>query len=148
MPWHFFFEQVSTLHSTYPNSSVPKPFSDLEHLQLVTHLLEASTELEHLYHNRRLQSTRSSIEMFFTRFAWAIFPSVDSFLTSQQRRCLLLTNDIVEDSTDDDGFVSWEKCVQFSKKRSQSPRKRKLDTETANDYKAVYTVDKKERLHL
>ena len=125
---------------------VPKLFSDLEHPQLVTHLLEASTELEHLYHNRRLQSTRSSIEMFFTRFAWTIFPLLAGFLNCQQRR-RLLTNETVEGSTDDDGFVSWEKCVQFSKKRSQSPKKRKLDTETANDYEADYTVDKEERSH-
>jgi HNH endonuclease len=124
---------------------VPKPFSDPEHPQLVTHLLEASTELENLYHNRRLQSMRWSIETLFTRFAWTIFPLLDSFLTCQQRRRLLLVNEIVEDSADNDGFVSWEKCAQFSKTRSQSPKKRKLDTETANDCEADYAVDEEER---
>jgi hypothetical protein len=89
------------LHITFDRSIfvfVSKPFSDPEHLQLVTHLLKALAKLEYLYHNRRLES--------ITRFTWAIFPLFDGFLNYQHRRRLLLINEIVEDSADGDGFVS------------------------------------------
>jgi ABC-type multidrug transport system permease subunit len=71
----------------------------------VTHLIEASAELEHLYHNRALHSSSSSIEILFARFAWTIFPLLKAFLTFRKRRRLLLTD---ENATlfDKDGFVS------------------------------------------
>lgn len=71
---------------------VPKPSSDPEKPRLVTHLVEASAELEHWYHNRALHSVCSSIETLFARFAWTIFPLLDGFLVSRARRRLLLAN--------------------------------------------------------
>lgn len=70
----------SDLHITFDRSIfvfVSKPFSDPEHLQLVTHLPEALAELEYQYHNRRLQS--------ITRFTWTIFPFFDGFLNLRMR---------------------------------------------------------------
>lgn len=106
---------------------VPKPSSDPEKLRYVIHIVEASAELEFLYHNRALHPLYSSPETLFARFAWSIFPLVDGFLTCRERRRLLLAS---EDATsfDNEGFVSWERCAQFSRKRSQSPKKRKPDS--------------------
>lgn len=103
---------------------------DPKKLKLVTHLVEASEELEYLYHNRALHSLDSSIETLFARFAWSIFPLLDTFLTCCERRRLLLAN---ENATlfDSHGFVSWERCAQFSRKRSQSPKKRKPEATPA-----------------
>ncbi|KAH8712037.1 hypothetical protein GQ44DRAFT_625931 [Phaeosphaeriaceae sp. PMI808] len=103
---------------------VPKPSADPEKPKLVTHLVEASAELEYLYHNRALHSLRSSVETLFARFAWSIFPLLDTFLTCRARRRLLLANNNAT-FFDREGFVSWERCAQFSRKRSQSPKKRK-----------------------
>lgn len=47
---------------------------------------------------------------------------------------LLLVNEIVDDSTVSDGFVSWERCNQFSRIRSLSPKKRKPHSEAAKDH--------------
>ena len=123
---------------------VPKPSPDPEHPQIVVHLLEASPELEYLYHNRRLQSVCSSIQMLFARFAWTVFPLLKGFLVCRERRRLLLTNEIMENSGTRDGFVSWEKCVQLSKSRSQSPKKRRRDGEANNDDEACDAGDEKE----
>jgi HNH endonuclease len=123
---------------------VPKPSADPEYPQLVTHLLEPSAELEYLYHNRRLQSMHSSIQVLFARFAWSIFPLLDGFLTCRVRRRLLLANEIVEESAVGDGFVSWEKCAQFSRKRSRSPKKRRPDADVANAHETSYAVGEEE----
>lgn len=58
---------------------VPKSSSDPKKPRLVTHLVEALAELEHLYHNRALHSLTSSIEIVFARFAWTIFSLLDPF---------------------------------------------------------------------
>ncbi|KAH7111094.1 hypothetical protein B0J11DRAFT_498739 [Dendryphion nanum] len=105
----------------------PKPSSDPKKPQYVTHIVEASAELEFLYHNRALHSLYSSAETLFSRFAWSIFPLVDGFLTCRERRRLLLTSENAA-SFDNEGFVPWERCAQFSRKRSQSPKKRKPDS--------------------
>ncbi|KAI9861275.1 MAG: hypothetical protein M1813_005448 [Trichoglossum hirsutum] len=108
---------------------VPKPSSEPERPRLVTHLIDASAELEHLYHNRVLHSQGPSIEAFFARFAWSIFPLLDTFLTHRERRRLLLANEENATLLDKDGFASWERCAQFPRKRSQSPKKRKPNTD-------------------
>jgi hypothetical protein len=74
------------------------------------HLLEESAELEYLYHNRWLQSVPSSIEVFFARFAWTVFPLLGGFLKDQARRLLHLKKEIVQDSVTGDGLVSGERC--------------------------------------
>jgi len=59
------------LHIAFDNLKfvfVLKPFS-LRSPQLVIHLMKASSELKHLYHNRLLQPMRFSIELLFARFA-------------------------------------------------------------------------------
>jgi hypothetical protein len=123
---------------------MPKPSSVPEHPQLVTHLLEASAELEYLYHNRALQSLRSSIQMLFARFAWTVFLLLDGFWTCREPRRLLPANGVVEDSADGNGFVSWEKYVQ----RLRSLKKRRPDAEAANDHEAGNAVEMKEILRL
>ena len=123
----------------------PKQSSDLESPRLITHLLEASAELEHLYHNCELQSTPSSIQTYFARFAWAIFPLLDAFLTCRERHCLLV-REIAEDWVDGDGFFPWEICAQYSGKRSRSPKKRRLDDGSAPNNGAGVAVDAKEEL--
>lgn len=123
---------------------VPKPSSNPKYPQVVTHLLEASAELEYMYHNRRLQSMRSSVQLPFARFAWTIFPLLDGFLTCQARRRLLLVHEIVEDSAVNNGFVSWENCVQISRKRSRSPKKRRPDAEAANDHETGSALGEEE----
>ncbi|PVH98616.1 hypothetical protein DM02DRAFT_530748, partial [Periconia macrospinosa] len=106
---------------------VPKPSSELEKPRFVIHLVEASAELEFLYRNRALHPLYSSVETLFARFAWSIFPLLDAFLTCRERRRLLLVNENAA-PFDNDGFVAWERCAQFSRKRSQSPKKRKPDS--------------------
>ncbi|KAH7111789.1 hypothetical protein B0J11DRAFT_598420 [Dendryphion nanum] len=106
---------------------VPKPSSDPKKPRYVTHVVEASAELEFLYHNRALHSLYSSAETLFAQFAWSIFPLVDGFLTCRERRRLLLASENAA-SFDNEGFVPWERCAQFSRKRSQSPKKRKPDS--------------------
>jgi hypothetical protein len=60
----------------------------LQKPQFVIHLVEASAELEFLYHNRALHSLYSIVETLFAR--WSIFPLLDAFLTCRERRRLLL----------------------------------------------------------
>lgn len=120
---------------------VPKPSSDLEKKpRFVIHLVEASAELEFLYHNRALHPLYSSVETLFARFAWSIFPLLDAFLTCRERRRLLLANENAAPS-DDDGFVAWERCAQFSRKRSQSPKKRKPDSMPSVDDNINLTME-------
>ncbi|KAF1993929.1 hypothetical protein P154DRAFT_448872 [Amniculicola lignicola CBS 123094] len=111
---------------------VPKPSSDPSKPQLVTHLIEPSAEMEYLYHNRSLHPLHSSIETLFARFAWSIFPLLDAFLTGRERRRLLLATENGP-LLDKDGFASWERCAQFSRKRSQSPKKRKPEPGPVTD---------------
>lgn len=132
------------LHIAFDNPKfvfVPKP-SSLRSPQLVTHLVEASGELEHLYHNRLLQPMRSSIELLFARFAWTILPFLESFLIGRERRRLLLVKDNMDSSND--GFVSWKKCAQFSKTWSLSPKKRKTDAQAPNDSDVSYSAGEEE----
>lgn len=111
---------------------MPKTSADQEKPQLVTHLVRASAELEHLYHNRALHSLHSSIETLFARFAWTIFPLLNAFITCRARRRLLVANENVT-FLNSDVFVPWERCAQFSTKRSQSPKKRRPEAEPAMD---------------
>ncbi len=132
------------LHIAFDNPKfvfVPKP-SSLRSPQLVTHLVEASGELEHLYHNRLLQPMRSSIDLLFARFAWTILSFLESFLIGRERRRLLLVKDNMDSSND--GFVSWEKCAQLSKTWSLSPKKRKTDAQAPNDSDVSYSAGEEE----
>ncbi|KAF2728377.1 hypothetical protein EJ04DRAFT_591703 [Polyplosphaeria fusca] len=124
---------------------VPKKSADQENPRLVTHLVEASAELEYLYHNRAMHSLRSSIETLFARFAWTIFPLLDAFLTCRERRRLLVAN---ESATfpESDGFIPWERCARYSTKRSQSPEKRKPEAGPAVDeYIGLPAMDESHR---
>jgi hypothetical protein len=68
---------------------VPKPAADGS-MRLVAHLLENSSELEHLYHNRELHPTAVGINMLYARFAWSIFTLLDAFLECETDRRLAL----------------------------------------------------------
>jgi hypothetical protein len=120
---------------------VPKPTSHPEVPNFVIHLLEESAELHSLYQNRRLQPIRAGIEMFFARFAWSIFPLLEGFLTNGERRRLVVREMIEFDS---DGFISSERCAQFSTRRSRSPKKRKPIAETANDNDAASAAEEEQ----
>ncbi|CAI6225658.1 unnamed protein product [Periconia digitata] len=93
---------------------VPKLSSELEKPRFVIHLAEASAKLEFLYHNRALHTLHSSVETLFAL------------------------------SLDKDGFVSWERCAQFSRKRSQSPKKRKHDSGPPVDDNINLTIESNE----
>lgn len=128
------------LHLEFDNKKfvfVPKPLSSPQnqhhlphHPQLVTHILKPEAELEHLYHNRKLQFSQGdgpSVEWLFARFAWSIFPFLNGFLTNKVPRRLRLYDEN-GDAVDD--YFSVNDCVGFStapnapKSRSQSPKKR------------------------
>lgn len=132
------------LHIAFDNPKfvfIPKP-SSLRSSQLVTHLVEASGELEQLYHNRMLQPMQSSIELLFARFAWKILPLLESFLIGRERHRLLPVQHNM-DSTND-GLVSWGKCAQSSRTRSLSPDKRKTDAQAPNDSDVSYSAGEEE----
>ncbi len=132
------------LHIAFDNLKfvfVLKSFS-LRSSQLVTHLMKASSELKHLYHNRLLQPMRFSIELLFARFAWTILFFLESFLIGRERRRLLLMKNNMNFSNDD--FVSWEKCAQFSRTRSLSSKKRKTDAQALNDSDVSYSTSEEE----
>ncbi|KAF2123570.1 hypothetical protein P153DRAFT_371550 [Dothidotthia symphoricarpi CBS 119687] len=109
---------------------VPKPAGD-NSMRIVTHLLEPSAELQHLYHNRELHPSAVGGEMLFARFAWSIFPLVSEFLCRNVDRRLALQARHA-DLLDDRGYVSAAKCKTFttagirqekadSKKRKSNP---------------------------
>lgn len=130
------------LHLAFDKSKfvfVPKPSFTSENPRLVTHLFEESDELEHLYHNCALRSLGLSIEMLFARLAWTIFPLLEGFIGRDERRRLLLTKDNAI-SLDADGFVPGMKCTEFYSKRSRSPKKRKPDTEPAQEENTDFPV--------
>lgn len=117
---------------------VPKPSFESGNPRLVTHLIEASAELEHLYHNRALHPVGSRVENIFARFAFSVFPQLTPFLTYQRRRLLLSNEDA--NFLDDDGFVPWDRCAEFFKKPPRSPKKRKPGAETGTDPNKGFSV--------
>jgi hypothetical protein len=120
----------------------PKPAADADaaadtEMRLVAHVLEPSLELEHLYHNRELHSTVVGVDMLYARFAWSIFTLLDAFLECKIDRRLVLRTPSDPKLTDSCGFVTARNCELFSttatRKRSQSPKKRKPDRDTVAD---------------
>ncbi|KAK4978309.1 hypothetical protein LTR28_006308 [Elasticomyces elasticus] len=130
---------------------VPKPACDGSGMRLVVHLLEPSAELEHLYHNRELHASAVGIEMLYARFAWSLFPLLGAFLSCRTNRRLAFRtpNGGLADSR---GFVAAALCEQFSaaatRKRSQSPKKRKPEIDTVADATDtdIAEVDKRAQL--
>ena len=59
----------------------------------------------------------------------------------ERRRLLLMKNNM---DSSNDGFVSWEKCAQFSRTRSLSPKKRKTDAQALNDSDVSYSTGEEE----
>ena len=108
---------------------VPKP-SDGCGIRLVFHLLGSSDEYEHYHHNRELHESKVSADLLFARFAWTLFPLLGAFLSCKKDRRLALRiaghNQMLSR-----GFFSAADCEGFSqtasRKRSQSPKKRKPD---------------------
>jgi hypothetical protein len=125
---------------------VPKPSGDNGGMRLVLHLLEASAEFEHLYHNRELHQSDVGIETLFARFAWTLFPLLGAFLSCKEDRRLTVRT-TTHDQILDRGYFSAAACERFSisssRKRSVSPKKRKPD-EGAVDSNVVDDVDVRE----
>ncbi|KAJ9634073.1 hypothetical protein H2199_009104 [Coniosporium tulheliwenetii] len=130
---------------------VPKPACDGSGMRLVVHLLEPSAELEHLYHNRELHASAVGIEMLYARFAWSLFPLLGAFLSCRTNRRLAFRtpNGGLADSR---GFVAAALCEQFSaaatRKRSQSPKKRKPEIDTVADATDTDIAEVDERAQL
>ncbi|KAH6510836.1 hypothetical protein HBI81_252900 [Parastagonospora nodorum] len=122
---------------------VPKPSGDDGGMRLVLHLLEASAEFEHLYHNCELHQSDVGIETLFARFAWTLFPLLEAFLSCKEDRRLTVRT-TTHDQILDRGYFSAAACERFSisssRKRSVSPKKRKPD-EGAVDSNVVDDVD-------
>jgi hypothetical protein len=115
---------------------VPKPATNGS-MRLVAHLLEYSPELEHLYHNRELHTSAVGVDMLYARFAWSVFTLLDAFLECKiDRRLALRASDAR--LFDARGFVAAVNCELFSsattRKRSQSPKKRKPERDTVTEY--------------
>lgn len=108
---------------------VPKP-SDGRGIRLVFHLLGSSDEYEHHHHNRELYESKVSADLLFARFAWTLFPLLGAFLSCKEERRLILRI-AAHNQMLSRGFFSAADCERFSqpasRKRSQSPRKRKPD---------------------
>ena len=102
---------------------VPKPDAQ-RGFQIVTHVMEPSSELEHLYHNRALQPLDVSPATLFSRFAWSIFPLLGTFLSAQVPRRLAGAEYL-----DQDGFVPAWRCAEIVSKRKprrpESPTKKR-----------------------
>ncbi|KAJ9654530.1 hypothetical protein H2201_008988 [Coniosporium apollinis] len=93
----------------------------------VVHLLAPSKELRRLYHNTKLHPvTEISLEFLLARFAWSIFPSLESFLQDDVARDLLLAS---SEGSGETVSAPPEQCKLFTKQagarsRSASPKKR------------------------
>jgi hypothetical protein len=115
---------------------VPKPATDGS-MRLVAHLLENSPELEYLHHNRELHTSAVGVDMLYARFAWSVFTLLDAFLECKidRRLALRATDARLFDAR---GFVTAVDCELFStattRKRSQSPKKRKPERDTVTEY--------------
>jgi hypothetical protein len=146
------------LHIAFDKSRftfVPKPACDGNGVRLVVHLLEPSAEFEHLYHNRELHASAVGIEMLYARFAWSLFPLLGAFLSCRINQRLTFRTP-VDNLADSHGFFAAAFCEQFSvtatRRRSQSPKKRKpeidtvvnaTDTDTAQADKHAQVEDKR-----
>lgn len=108
---------------------VPKP-SDDRGIRLVFHLLGSSDEYEHYHHNRELHESKVSADLLFARFAWTLFPLLGAFLSCREDRRLTLRVAAHKQMLSR-GFFSAADCGRFpqpaSRRRSQSPKKRKPD---------------------
>ncbi|KAI9760989.1 MAG: hypothetical protein M1840_002160 [Geoglossum simile] len=106
-------------------------------IQFVTHMLQQTSEIGPLYHNTSiLPSPGVKPEFLLTRFAWAIFPLLTTFLASGSGRNLIL---VVENKRVEK-MVSATECSRFcgysrsSQSRSISPRKRKTTNSVDDGY--------------
>jgi hypothetical protein len=110
---------------------VPKP-DDTGSMHLVAHVLQDYGDIEHAYHNCPLHPTGVDINMFYARFAWSIFGTIDTFLIGSERRRLKLRNSL-SDLLDEKGYVSGADCESFAtsaiKKSKSGARKRKHNDE-------------------
>ncbi|KAH8714825.1 hypothetical protein GQ44DRAFT_762634 [Phaeosphaeriaceae sp. PMI808] len=113
-----------------------KPACDGSGMRLFFHLLTTSPGYEHFYHNRELHTSAIGVEMLYARFAWSLFPLLSGFLSCRTNRRLIIRA-AVDSLPDCRGFFAASFCEQFSisatRRRSQSPKKRKPDNESVVD---------------
>ncbi|KAK3173826.1 hypothetical protein OEA41_007158 [Lepraria neglecta] len=89
---------------------------------IVIHVLQPMKELLYLYHNTRLTETNAPRQHLLTRFAWAIFPSVEGFLRYEGReKQLLLANSSTPTPTA--AADCWKYTKAATRTRSISPTK-------------------------
>ncbi|KAF9698297.1 hypothetical protein EKO04_003952 [Ascochyta lentis] len=104
--------------------------SDGRGIRLVFYLLGSLDEYEHHHYNRELYESKVSADLLFARFAWTLFLLLGAFLSCKEERRLTLWI-AAHNQMLSRGFFSAADCERFSqpasRKRSQSPRKRKLD---------------------
>ncbi|KAH8701326.1 hypothetical protein GQ44DRAFT_732977 [Phaeosphaeriaceae sp. PMI808] len=128
------------LHINFDKSRfifIPKPSGDGSGMRLRLHLFEPSAEYEHFYHNRELHTSAVGVEMLYARFAWSLFPLLSAFLSCRKSRRLAVSIP-VDGEADSRGFFAATFCEQFSvsaaRKRSQSPKKRKPEHDSAIEH--------------
>lgn len=121
------------LHIAFDKSRfifTPKPLNDGSGMRLFFHLLEPSAEYEYFYHYRELHTSVVGVEMLYARFAWLLFPLLGAFLSCRTNRRLICRT-ANGGLADGHGLFTAAFCEQFSasstRKRSQSPKKRKPD---------------------
>ncbi|KAK4981248.1 hypothetical protein LTR28_000004 [Elasticomyces elasticus] len=92
------------------------------------HMLEPTPDITPLYHNVRVHDLwQCSLQFLYTRFAWAIFPSLSGFLSKPNTTRLLL---VTKEETGRTRWVEVEENTstrlqgKVAASRSQSPKKR------------------------
>ncbi|KAI9866797.1 MAG: hypothetical protein M1813_000739 [Trichoglossum hirsutum] len=86
----------SDLHTHFDRrifAFVPKALKTDKTPRYVSHVLQITGETGPLYHNAFIYPIDVPREFLFARFAWAIFPSLESFLISGSERLLLVNQD-------------------------------------------------------
>lgn len=103
----------------------------------VVHMLEPAPDLAQLYHNVQIEALgQYNAQFLYTRFAWAIFPSLSSFLSKPNapRAVLIAKRDGTSNKWVAEDFVSSEKLqAKASASCSQSPKKRQRAVDDAGD---------------
>lgn len=108
-------------------------------------MLQPTSDLGPLYHNRRLVIPECNIAFLFARFAWSIFPSLTGFLVRSARDRLVVRLDVRTGKRKTEEVPAAVLSRTISASRSNSPTKR-LRADTTADVEAVWRLQKRQRL--
>jgi hypothetical protein len=116
---------------------------------LVVHMLEPTTDIGQLYHNRRVSIPQCSLEFLYSRFAWAIFPSLSGFLSRPGRRRLVvrLRGDGGERVIEEVNTNALSLAKRATASRSTSPTKRSRAVAELDDCDIEYNEAKRNRTY-